>query len=568
MVMRNYPLSLLLVALVVSLAGKATGSVTALKEEQDRLGQAQKAYRQSHPEKAIQLAEQAREQIDAKKNPEQHLKASFCEIHYRLRYDQRHDYTALIRSAFKKGKIFRKDKPILYLRALYYKAWFKLASASGEQDYRKVLALLDKCLAHKTYLKSEYPQDLLRIQLTYSETVDRLKGTYSSHLKKAFRYIQNHVIAHSALKADVLFHKALMLKGQQKTDSAAKLFQQAVRLVKGQYSHQHVLLFDDYLGLISIMRITDQHEKLKRYCQKAYQVVTANGWEGTPKEVAVLVKQAVTIITQHKAIAPSSDTFYYRSNAFLAQCYIRLNQPHQAVSRCLSVLQKLNKQPQTATAKRIRAGLQGTLAYALQKDEQYDSALMYHQKVLAFSKKWDIFPNLQSTYVNMANVHMAQGQYEKAIAYIKKVKTLFDQSPRNKRSNYARIVCDNIAICRLNQQRYDQALQQLQKGFSLNSPVFDNPDIATFPEPEAMLSSQVGLKLAYRKGKALLGKYNQTNNRELLKLALQSFQLADQCLQQLRTANILGKNPLSITEITGQIYPPCNEYLSKADGAC
>ena len=88
MVMRNYPLSLLLVALLVSLVGKAAGSVTALKEERDRLGQAQKAYRQSHPEKAIKLADQARQQINAKKNPEQHLKASFRKIHYLIRHDQ------------------------------------------------------------------------------------------------------------------------------------------------------------------------------------------------------------------------------------------------------------------------------------------------------------------------------------------------------------------------------------------------------------------------------------------------------------------------------------------------
>ena len=588
MVMRNYPLSLLLVALLVSLAGKAAGSVTALKEERDRLGQAQKAYRQSHPEKAIKLAEQARQQINAKKNPEQHLKASFRKIHYLIRHDQPYSYEALIRSTFEKSKAFRTEKPLLYVRGLYYKAWFKLASASGKEAYQQALALLEKGLSHKAYLDEQYPEDLIRIQLLHGEASDKLDGKYHGQVTKAFQYTARNKLNSTELRADVLSYYARKLKKQGKVDSAIRFHRQAIDLLQQHFSRHHFLIYQNCLGLIDIMRNQDQDEQLKKYCNLAYAVIRANDREGTEKEVAVLVnrgkyemariryykarkflQRAVNIIHRNEEVSASSNNYYFRTNGILAQCYIRLDKPQKAVTLCRKAMSELYKDQLTPTDKRIRAALQGTLAYALQQNQQYDSALSYHRKVLRFSKAIGIPNNMQSSYVNMANVFMQQGNYPKAIEYIQKTASLYERTSRPKGSDYARIVPYNLAVCYLNQQQYDKAIKKLQQGLMFNASGFQGEAAADFPVTDQVLNYNVGHQLAYRKGKALMGKYNQSKDPDFLRLALKSFQLADSCLQSLRAANILGKNPISIAEVTSHIYPPavntCYSLIQHSD---
>ena len=539
-----------------------------------RYHQAEQAYQQSRLPKAIRLAKRSAQYYDSVDDQANFLKSKLRQIFYLIRYDRRYDYQELIDQTLALGKQYKDTHPQLYLKSLLYKAWFHTVASSGLKDYQRSLTIANRCLAYQRQVDDTYPKLMVRALLIKSSATDKSKGTFPPFVQEAYNKAKDWKQADKLeLKSDVYHEYGNYLETKRKIDSAILLHQQAIEMLSNTYVNHHHRIFRYSLALIDIARNQDDFQMLKRFCDRAYEVVKANDLTNTKRAVAILANLASLEMNQHRyykakryldqALAIiryhyqsyNTNNYYFRTHAQLAKCHLRLDNNQKAVNICKTAIKKIQTKEKTPTILKLTNALAFFLGSAYKACKKYDSSFKYLNKTLAFNEKYGDPLTTGSILINLALLHKDQKAYDTAIRYLRRAEPLYRKFRGKQSWQYATYITGNLAVCHLGNKDYEKARQLAQKGLMRNAVGFHDTHTMAFPQPSAVKNQEVAYGLALRKARAFKGQYQSTKNLGSLKKALYCYQQTDKYLQQLRIDNIMGDNPLNLAKLTNKLYP-------------
>ncbi|MBX2871517.1 MAG: CHAT domain-containing protein [Saprospiraceae bacterium] len=271
----------------------------------------------------------------------------------------------------------------------------------------------------------------------------------------------------------------------------------------------HRYLASTYLNIGIIYERLQEYDEALKYYQQAYQHTLKNA--GPDQLQSLRISYAMIVVLKNKG--------EYREAIRMARNNIE------------SFGQTLSEDAGLA------ASHYDILGSTYLKSQILDSAYYYTDLALQAKIAYyggDSYP-VAASYDHMGNVLSAQRKYREAIEYYQQSRTLFKQLPDENPDAFA-YALSNLALCHMDLQEFDQALQYIQEDIQLLAPAFSYSSVYENPslEHEPVLNPYLLWWVANNKGSILYEKFKKTKLKQDARACLHTFYWADSLLTKLR----------------------------------
>ena len=177
----------------------------------------------------------------------------------------------------------------------------------------------------------------------------------------------------------------------------------------------------------------------------------------------------------------------------------------------------------------------------------------------AASKIWlklypDGHPNLAFVYRSLGQTYVKMGNNALALTYFEKALEQYRKSFGEKHPDIASTL-NQIGAVHLHQQKYSDALSDIQQAFVANIPVFNQKDIRVNPSIKEYYNAKVLLFSLTLKAQALEERhFGKTLNMSDLKLALSCLHLCDSLIDDIRHHSTDESDKLSLGSLANDVY--------------
>ncbi len=537
------------------------------------LEKANQAYRNSNIKKAIKLTEKAQKRFDPKENEKSYLRAHFRQLHFIIKLeDDFSGFDSTWQNFYKRSKANKKEYPLFYARALYYKAWLAIKTSFTKQAYQNALTRLKKAEDFLTQKVPKAKKDLGKVWVLKSYVILKIEGKYQGGQDKALQLVENDQIKDNEARAFIYYRQATKLKNRGKKQKAIATLRKGIAQWENFSNNHHLTGFKFYLDLTKLFTDLTKLKSAENFADRAYHLLKVNDKLQARREAALHIKlgklerlknrtynaknhfkEAIFILEAHYT---KEEALLSEAQEKLATIHIMLKEHDKSVRLCKKNIKYLKRFSKNTNALLSQIGNQWYLmgnAYML--NESAKQAEEAFKKALSLTKKINSGPfNKARINNNLSVLKQRQGDYEAAKAYTKKASHFYLKLFPPNSLKIAHFVKASLANVYLKEGKYDSALSRYQEGLKINAVDFEEDAYQAYPSPLAIRNAEYAHIHAFKKGIAFAKRYEDTKNLKDLKRSLKAFHYSDKYLQKIRRNNIIGRNNLSILKYANKLY--------------
>ncbi|MGI9545058.1 MAG: tetratricopeptide repeat protein, partial [Cyclobacteriaceae bacterium] len=187
--------------------------------------------------------------------------------------------------------------------------------------------------------------------------------------------------------------------------------------------------------------------------------------------------------------------------------------------------------------------------------EEYTRAMDYTQKALAIRLNvlGEKHTDVAQSYVNLAELYGLQQHNSEALVFFQKALALRKEVLGFKHPDVA-LVYNKLGNLLLENDDYEKALEASQNALIANHGSFDSKAIDQNPALSSTFDEAVLLESLQLKAQILKASNGQTNDQDLLRLALDTYQICDDLIQQMSQGRLLFEDKIKLAEWNTSIY--------------
>ncbi len=365
-----------------------------------------------------------------------------------------------------------------------------------------------------------------------------------------------------------LSNLANIMSEQGNLKAALKYSEKSYTILQKVYGENSVELINSLNTISNIYTNLGQYDKAEEYANKILKIATEK--LGKDNEIVVktymllaniaLAKEEYDHAKEYLELAQDIASRINSSNGtLLADVYVNLGITYKAMENYDLALQyytealKIYRKYYPPTHPDV-IGTINNIAILHRNAGNYEQALNFYQQALDILLQSDpnnkmvpiLMSNIGSLYFNLHKYDSSKVIYSKAIKIL--IAKYGIHSPT------LAIPFLNMGNIYIEEGNYDKALEYFQNALIANSAHFNSKDYNDNPDINDYYTSLTMLETALYKGIALTEIYKQKNDKQALKAAFNTFVYADNLVSELRKTITTEKDKLNISKFSVLIY--------------
>lgn len=198
----------------------------------------------------------------------------------------------------------------------------------------------------------------------------------------------------------------------------------------------------------------------------------------------------------------------------------------------------------------------GNLGVVYRKQQKYDQSIKYFEDALVIQKKrfGEVHPTIGFLYNNIGQTYLDKGDLILTKVYFEKGQEVYRKiyGEKNPEVAYGYTV---LAGLELKKNHYDEALVIIQKALLSNSITFKSSEVYSNPGSEDFYNGMLMLSTLQIKAQILEARYyNQSIKYKDLSFSLQTLEVCDTLIDQIRQVLISHRDKISLGKTSAEVF--------------